>query len=124
MSEAEHKIQHRRENKKPLIGFDDLSTRLDRMCHLHSELTNISKFFNRTYSYQMLTTFFNYFADVLINVSLSPPFIIYNIKTNFSIEFSYRSISYTNLYQCHLTTHRYLFLQLFPRSQVYLKCGV
>lgn len=64
MSEVEDKIQRGAET----VGLDDLHIRLDEVVHIHSELSRLSKIFNRIYSFQMLMTFLDYFANVLSNV--------------------------------------------------------
>lgn len=74
MAEVASKIHHRQEKKELHYGLDDLSTRLDRMCYLHSDLTNLSKLFNRIYSFQMLMIFLDYFASVLSNVKYANDF--------------------------------------------------
>lgn len=67
MWEAEDTI-HQRQAKELINGLEDLRNRLDQMCHLHLELTNLSRLFNGIYSFQMLMTFIYYFSAVLSNV--------------------------------------------------------
>lgn len=93
MSAVEEKIHQWQNNKIQSNEFQHLCNRLDEMCHIHLQLTNLSKTFNRIHSFQIMMSFVDYFSVVLFNVeSLRRLFMI----TLFNAEKkSYRPTSFT-----------------------------